>query len=42
MDEHSALLNAIAISMTFYIGKCCISHDYGDKFLQKQKHLSFL
>ena len=32
---HLALLNAIAISMTFYIGKFCISHDYGDKFLQK-------
>ena len=35
MDEHPALLNAIVVSMTFYIGKCCISHDYGDKFLQK-------
>ena len=40
MDEHPALLNVIAVSMTFYIGTCCISHDYGDKFLQKQKHLS--
>ena len=41
MDEHLALLNVIAVSMTFYIGTRCISHDYGDKFLQKQKHLSF-
>ena len=41
MDEHPALLNAIVVSMTFCIEKCCISHDYGDKFLQKWKHLSF-
>ena len=41
MDERPALLNAIAVSMTFYTGKLCLSHDSGDKFLQKQKLFPF-